>query len=206
MLPSQLWLLLDTAVLPGLALAPWSTQGWPQALVSGSSPPFLGPPGTCSLCGSSVSASSPKGCCVSSHWKRNRSVLLACILLSPECLDEARLLLGLSQRVAVDPTALLPAGFRRHKDGVGSALLVHDPRGAAAILTVSLGSPQDRGMKSNLCLSTASQRGLLSAVGWQWSSTSCVQAAGNQYAEQFLPFLGTLFFKDSRVEGIRPSS
>lgn len=61
-------------------------------------------------------------------------------------------------------------------------------------------------MKSSLFLSTASQRGLLSAVGWQWSSTSYVQAAGNQYAEQLLPLLGTLFFKDSRVEGIRPSS
>lgn len=205
MLPSQLWLVLDAAVLPGLALAHWSTQGWPWALVSGSSPPFPLAPQALAPSSARVYLLTQRVLC-QQHWKRNRSVLLACVLLSPECLDEARLLLGLSQRVALDSTALLPAGFRRHRDNVGSALLVPVPRGAASILTVSLGSPQDRGMKSNLCLSTASQRGLLSAVGWQWSSTSYVQTAGNQYAEQLLPFLGTLFFKDSRVEGIRPSS
>lgn len=57
---------------------------------------------------------------------------LGCILLSPECLDEARLFLGLSQRVALGSTALLPAGLRRHKDNVGSALLFYDPRRAAS--------------------------------------------------------------------------
>lgn len=76
MLPSQLWLLLDTAVLPDLVLEHTGTAVslcfW---LIS---PLSLGPSGTCSRCGSSVSVctSSPKGCCVSSHWKRNRSVLL----------------------------------------------------------------------------------------------------------------------------------
>lgn len=101
MLPSQLWLLLDTAVLPGLALAHWSTQGWPQAHVSGSSAPFPpGSSGSCSLHGSSVSVctSSPKGCCVTAPGWEAGVFSLGCILLSPECLDEARLFLGLSQR------------------------------------------------------------------------------------------------------------
>lgn len=66
---------------------------------------------------------------------------LDCILLSPKCLDESKLLLGLSQSVAMDSTALLSAGLRRRKDDVGSALLLDDPRRAAAIPAVSLGSP-----------------------------------------------------------------
>lgn len=76
MLPSRLWLVLDTAVLPGLVLG---HTGMAISLCFWLIFPLcLGPLGTCSLRGSSVSVctSSPKGCCVSSHWKRNRSVLL----------------------------------------------------------------------------------------------------------------------------------
>lgn len=107
------------------------------------SPLSLGTSGTCSLHGSSVSActSSPKGCCLSSCWKRNRSVLLGLHLPLPQIFGECKLLPGLSQRVAMGSTALLSAGLRRHRDNVGSALLLDDPRRAAAILAVSLGSP-----------------------------------------------------------------
>lgn len=82
-----------------------------------------------------------KGAVSAAAGREIRVLSLDCILLSPKCLDEPKLLPGLSQRVAMGSAALLSAGLRRHRDDVGSALLLDDPRRAAAILAVSLGSP-----------------------------------------------------------------
>lgn len=105
MLPSQLWLLLDTAVLPGLALAHWSTQGWPEAHVSGSSSPFPLAPQALAPCVAHQQVCVPphlKGAVSAATGGEKGVFSLACMLLSPECLHEVRLLLGLSQRVAMD--------------------------------------------------------------------------------------------------------
>lgn len=115
---------------------------------------------------------------------------------------------GSAAGAASAPRPFCLLGFWRRREVVGRALLTPEPGRGTTSLVVSLGSLQEEGMKRDEKPSALAlpRRGSCSCSWLAVILQEPMPRGGNQYAQQLLPFLGTLSFRGCGVEGIRPSS